>query len=83
MICVQRKSNTMGWFTSDNFISNTVEIPTTEIRIMVGVAITISVVLVGYLILRLYNKYQKKSLQNTMQQEIRMNNMETKWQAKV
>lgn len=50
---------------------------------MVGVAITISVVLVGYLILRLYNKYQKKSLQNTMQQEIRMNNMETKWQAKV
>lgn len=73
----------MGWFTSDNFISNTVEIPTTEIRIMVGVAITISVVLVGYLILRLYNKYQKKSLQNTMQQEIRMNNMETKWQAKV
>lgn len=38
--------------------------------------------MVAYILLRLYNKYQKKNMEGVIQQEIRLNNVrvdQTKW----
>lgn len=65
----------MGWFTSDNHIVNKYELASTELKIMVGLSIAIAVMLIAYLLLRLFNKYNKRGVQSTVQQEIRLNNI--------
>lgn len=72
----------MGWFSSENYVTNNVDLPTTEIRIIVGAVVVTVILLVAYILLRLYNKYQKKSMEGVIQQEIRLNNVrvdQTKW----
>lgn len=65
----------MGWFTSDNYITNHVEMNTTEMRILVGSCVIIVVVIIAYLLLRLHSKYMKKGIKNVVQHEIQLNNV--------
>lgn len=75
--CQKISARIMGWFTSDNFVTNNVAIPTTELRIAVGAVVTVVVIVVIYLLLRVYNKYQKKGMQNSIRREIQLNNVRT------
>lgn len=65
----------MGWFTSENIITNEVLIAPTELKIMVGVSVTALVIGIAYLIFRIVNKYNKRGVQAAIQHEIRLNNV--------
>lgn len=65
----------MGWFTADNYVTNHIDLATTEIKILVGASVTVVIILIAYILLRIYNKYQKRGVQNTIQHEIRLNNI--------
>lgn len=66
---------TMGWFNADNHIVNQIDLATIEMRIAVGAIVTIVILMIVYLVLRVYNKYQKKGMQNTIRREIQLNNV--------
>lgn len=72
---VRKIKITMGWFASDNYVTNNVELATTEVKIMVGASVALVVILVAYLSLRIFNKYNKRGMQSTVQHEIRSNNI--------
>lgn len=74
MLCV-KSANNMGWFTSDNFITNEVQIAPTELKIMVGVSVTAIVIVIAYLIFHVVSKYNKRGVQAAIQHEIRLNNV--------
>ncbi|XP_065082638.1 dopamine D2-like receptor [Ochlerotatus camptorhynchus] len=69
----------MGWFTSDNYITNQVEMNTTEMKILAGACVTMVVVIIAYLLLRLHSKYMKKGIKNVVQHEIQLNNVNGAW----
>lgn len=65
----------MGWFNADNHIVNQIDLATIEMRIAVGAIVTVVILMIVYLVLRVYNKYQKKGMQNTIRREIQLNNV--------
>lgn len=65
----------MGWFNADNHIVNQIDLATTEMRIAVGAIVTVVILMIVYLVLRVYNTYQKRGMQNTIRREIQLNNV--------
>lgn len=63
----------MGWFSTENYVTN--HLATEETKIIAVVLIILTVILVAHLMFRAYNSHMKTHVKNVATREVVLNNV--------